>query len=73
MEVSRHIAHHLSQATQAKTTYSFIFGEQILHAHIHLIPTLPDFTNRLWEHFQGLRQPTLTPDQAQEIQTILKL
>jgi histidine triad (HIT) family protein len=67
MRFVKKVAAMLQKAFHTHTIYSTVFGEQVPHAHIHLLPPLPETQKKLLGAFEGIRQPELTQAEAQAI------
>jgi histidine triad (HIT) family protein len=67
MLYAQKIALHLAHVMGTETTYTLIFGEQVPHAHIHLLPPLPETQARLFQGIRPLRQGKMTATEAGEL------
>lgn len=65
MHFVKEVAQILQQTFNTHTVYSTVFGEQVPHAHIHLLPPLPATQKKLLGAFEGIRQPRLSEEDAQ--------
>lgn len=73
MEVTRKISLHLSRTLNTQTTYATIFGEEVPHAHIHLLPPTVQTQEVLRRGLLGIRQPKLDDTIGHQLQQQLKL
>lgn len=65
--VCHKIANHYKRVFHSELVISLIFGEQIPHAHIQLLPDTNGVRERFGEKLAGMRLPELEPKKAAEI------
>jgi len=73
MAVVRKISHQLKEKMKLDTVYSLVFGEQIPHAHVHLIPPTPGLNSNLAKGFSAIIRSPIDHNQAVNLQRQLKL
>lgn len=63
MEVCQSLSNHFKTFSKVQNVYSFIFGTDVPHAHIHLVPDYnKDDIQHLFSAFVGRRKATLPID-----------
>lgn len=72
-EVCQKIANHYKKVFKINLIISLIFGEQVPHAHIQLLPDIDNCRNKFSERLAGLRLPQLTPEKAEKLVQKLRL
>ncbi|MBU0618799.1 HIT domain-containing protein [Patescibacteria group bacterium] len=72
-QVCQKIAQHYQKTLNQKLVISHVYGEDIPHAHIHLIPNVKNYMGKLNERLGDLRQSQLQPEQAKKILEKLRL
>lgn len=72
-QVCQKIANHYRQILNNELIISHVFGEDVPHAHIHLIPNEAGYLKQIEKRLGDIRQPQLKTNQAEEIVARLRL
>ena len=74
MQVCRTIANHYKKVGKIELVASLILGEQVHHAHIHLLPNInQDNMSRIFGMIEQVRKPELPQQKAKSLVAKLAL